>query len=125
MREIKFRAWDAKEKQMLEVNHLFNLGNKQPIEVWTNDYEGGYRFNPDKSEIMQYTGLKDVNGVEIYEGDVVEFEVGLIRTKAEVVYSRSQFIVNMNSIMSRSLAAYLVKVIGNRFENPELLEEAE
>lgn len=32
MREIKFRAWDAKEKQMLEVNHLFNLDNEQPID---------------------------------------------------------------------------------------------
>ncbi|MCS8616165.1 YopX family protein [Latilactobacillus curvatus] len=123
MREIKFRAWDAKEKRMLEVNHLFNLDNKQPIEVWTNYYEGGYRFNPDKSELMQYTGLDDINGKPIYENDIVEFEVGLIRTKAEVVYSRSQFTVNMNSVMSRSLDAYLVKVIGNRFENPELLEE--
>lgn len=125
MREIKFRAWDAKEKQMLEVNHLFNLDNEQPIEVWTNDYEGGYRFNPDKSEIMQYTGLNDVNDKPIYENDIVEFEVGLICTKAEVLYLRSQFIVNMNSIMSRSLGAHSVKVIGNKFQNPKLLEVEE
>lgn len=122
MREIKFRAWNAKEKHMLEVNHLFNLDNEQPIEVWTNDYEGGYRFNPNESELMRYTGLKDIEGVNIYEGDVVEFEVGFVRVKAEVLYSRSQFIVNMNSVMSRSLGAHSVKVIGNKFQNPKLLE---
>lgn len=120
MREIKFRAWDAKEKQMLEVNHLFNLGNKQPIEVWTNDYEGGYRFNPDKSELMQYTGLKDMNGVEIYECDVVRFDTNVQILESEVTYYHGMFTIKKYGEKIPLFTA--LKVIGNKFENPKLLE---
>lgn len=134
MREIRFRVWDAKEKRMLEVNHLFNLDNKQPIEVWTNYYEGGYRFNPDKSELMQYTGLKDVHGVEIYEGDIVNVTWSRDDTEGENYaiaydpnndgYSAFDF-VDWYEDMNGLSCAYIdgqITVIGNKFENPELLE---
>ena len=134
MRDIKFRAWDAKEKRMLEVNHLFNLDNKQPIEVWTNYYEGGYRFNPNKSELMQYAGLKDMNGVEIYEGDIVNVTWSRYDTEGENYaiaydpnndgYSAFDF-VDWYEDMNGLSYAYIdgqITVIGNRFENPELLE---
>ena len=129
MREIKFRVWDAKEKQMLEVNHLFNLDNKQPIEVWTNYYEGGYRFNPDKSELMQYTGLDDVHGVEIYEGDVMRAVP--VRRQYPTAFSLKEHVGTL-VIGSQRLTIsgktydkelYDYEVIGNKFQNPELLEE--
>lgn len=138
MGEIKFRAWDVKEKQMLEVNHLFNLDNEQPIEVWTNYYEGGYRFNPDKSEIMQYTGLDDVNGKPIYENDILKvtsddgaFYVATVKWFGDDGYPAfdlegvpaAAWCYDSNAlatILESSIET--CEVIGNIFENMELLE---
>ncbi|ASN62117.1 YopX family protein [Latilactobacillus curvatus] len=118
-REIKFRAYVRDEGRLLNVN-LIDFDNEY-VRVWDEYGEEEWLFKD--CELMQYTGLKDMYGRDIYEGDVVEFEVSLTRTKAEVKYSRNQFIVSMNSVMPRSLDLYLVKIIGNKFENPELLED--
>ncbi|WP_436668008.1 YopX family protein [Latilactobacillus sakei] len=119
MREIKFRAWDKENKAFMpSEGYAICDGDVMGLR-YGNEMED---VLTDQVEIMQYTGLKDMYGRDIYEGDVVEFEASLIRTKAEVKYSRNQFIVSMNSVMPRSLDLYLVKIIGNKFENPELLE---
>lgn len=119
-REIKFRAYVRDEGRLLNVN-LIDFDNEY-VRVWDEYGEDEEEWLFKDCELMQYTGLKDMYGRDIYEGDVVEFEVSLTRTKAEVKYSRNQFIVSMNSVMPRSLDLYLVKVIGNKFQNPELLE---
>ena len=118
-REIKFRAYIKDEGRLLNVN-LIDFDDEY-VRVWDEYGENEEEWLFKDCELMQYAGLDDINGKPIYENDIVEFELGLIRTKAEVVYSRSQFTVNMNSVMSRSLGAYSVKVIGNKFQNPELL----
>ena len=62
MREIKFRAWDILEKRM-----------RSDINLWDIKYGEIFPHTPDQRcfELMQYTGLKDKSGVEIYEGDNV------------------------------------------------------
>ena len=68
MREIKFRAWDNLENRMYE-NVQFGIYQDPDEIISFGDILSLARF-----EIMQYTGLKDENGKEIYEGDVVKAE---------------------------------------------------
>ena len=67
MREIKFRAWDTAQKKMLSNDDIYVFDGK-PCHKHEYDHIGVCG-----DILMQYTGLKDKNGVEIYEGDVVQW----------------------------------------------------
>ena len=114
MRDIKFRAWDKEEQEMLDWDKFFNLDIAQVFES-----KGSWGIYP-----MQYTGLKDKNGVEIYEWDVVEADIEGILS-CEVVFRNGRFTMRSIEDGDREYLWILnekCKVIGNRFENPELLE---
>mgnify|MGYP001248586776 CR=1 FL=1 len=112
MREIKFREWETERKTMA-------YSNREDFDDSVNfrfkHEEGGKRI------LMQYTGLKDKNGKEIYEGDIVI--VGQKETPAEVIFENGCFYTPIG-ISRYRLGGWnkeSLEVIGNIFENPELL----
>lgn len=144
MREIKFRAWDKNNKQMCEVTHLkfskcqyLNVGYRRLLDRKMIDDNSllDEKMNG-TCALMQYTGLKDKNDKEIYEGDVVRQyadcdEYGCdIYFRYLIEWDNEQLAYCGNEIQSKGLtndryygtdmADY--EIIGNIYENPELLE---
>ena len=121
MREIKFRAWDG-EKMI----YNWFIAEFKPESVY-GDIELPQRYSPSinmssPQEVMQYTGLKDKNGKEIYEGDLL----GLDDMAAPVIFDDGSFQLITSERQGRSpLIQFRTKrmtVIGNIYENQELLE---
>lgn len=123
MREIKFRAWDEKKKIMDNEIHLSEHGKSM-------DYDHGTYSGDNDDIVMQYTGLKDKNGKEIYEGDIIE-EYTYI-AYCDDCHGYAMFFSNIEKnpycagcggdFMWREFNEYPPEVIGNIHENPELLE---
>ncbi|MEC2218984.1 YopX family protein [Bacillus subtilis] len=122
MREIKFRAWNAPLNKM-DYSPLNAVGFDGKVYYGNADITGFFE------NIMQYTGLKDKNGREIYEGDIV---VDGRENSAEVVFDDGCFCVigYLGDLRTHPLRDSLFcgerfEVIGNIYEDPELLEAAE
>ena len=134
---IKFRAWDIRKNVMREVVviHFNEASNVSGASYWSEDMElkslhGNY------IKLMQYIGLKDSNGVEIYEGDVVRVthdeyfidEVctvvwGLDNNDTYPAFHMPELDTESNSFSEVfNVDGYFVKVIGNIYQNKELLE---
>jgi len=111
-REIKFRAWDKERKCM-----VYN--------------KGALGDNGEDCELMQYTGLKDSNGIEIYEGDIVRvihtiegqpaFSQCIVRFDLDPPFS-SGFHLGGAEMWKKSDGIEKIDVVGNVYENPFLSE---
>lgn len=127
MRDIKFRAWDKKNKEWIsDTDSFFNgmLFNRKVGSV-------GIDFWSTKFELMQYTGLKDQNGKEIYEGDIIINSCIVSPTcphcKKKLYAERQPEVVKWNDFGHRFDMPYIdafqtYLILGNIHENPELLE---
>lgn len=136
-REIKFRIWDVENKEMLKVQELdfestFYGGRIAIRPDQYNDY-----FDTEDMILMQYTGLHDKNGKEIYEGDIVLYEDWEMAyegggndsfiNKGIVEYCEDNCCYNVTERQTVDITDVLYKdnedleVIGNIYDNPELL----
>lgn len=137
MREIKFRVWDGKT-----MNY-----DGEPTQDWLpllidfkghvcypsySDYDGNkpcnfrcYAYTSNsKYGLMQYTGLKDQNEKEIYEGDIVIFKNSIKeQLKGIIKFKNGAFGYDCKNGFYQFPLYKATKIIGNKFENPKLLKE--
>ena len=110
-RPIKFRAWDG--KKMVRNFHISPDG-VMLTEATGMKYDGLHETN---STIMQFCGLLDKNGKEIYEGDVVQTENTVV---GQITFYSGHFMLDVGKGV-RMYISDEYEVIGNIYENPELL----
>ena len=125
MREIKFRAWLKYKKEMLD-NARPDFFCKQ-LHYLCDNSAGGQDVlgvSTEDIELMQYTGLKDTNNKEIYEGDI--FHIG----SKKILYVVEWIDCGLKGKQIRNKSCIGldywkddIEVIGNIYENPELIEE--
>ena len=134
-REIKFRAWDKLEKPWNEEFKKEMIYNVAGIEFWINSIrivdEDRHNWIDFKDvEIMQYTGIKDKNGKEIYEGDIIRLKHHIdkrINVVGKVVFLSEQASFGIIDDLGQEYPLFRntteqIEIIGNIYENSELLE---
>lgn len=118
-REIKFRAWDRKGRQWLKPTFGGEICVGEDIVIVRNfqpNRRGGYSlshedtYTKDKIEIMQYTGIHDKNGKEIYEGDILLTEA----------WGEKIVIENITDCVR--VIKFSDEIIGNIYQNKDLLK---
>ena len=123
MREIKFRAWDKENKRWIKCFYPLTGGIETEMSIiGVQGDEDEDLMYPDDVDLIWYTGLKDKNGKEIYEGDIIKpyFDKWVKATKVE--YIDGGFFPFVIKDWECTENASECEVIGNVFENPELLE---
>jgi len=134
MREIKFRAWLKEDRKMEDVKTI-DFTDKSIQYLEKNEFINAYllrRVSFDDVELMQYIGLKDKNGKEIYEGDIIKYKFPYdkrLKHISPVKFLETEASFGIKDRYGNEIPLYTIsannyfEVIGNIYENKNLLEE--
>ena len=114
MRELKYRAWDVNNRQMF-------YGVERPSYIDLYDCVQTFDFFLDNEavELMQFTGMKDKNGKEIYEGDIL-IDLMISPSLNNKIVIRN-YIEDSYHIINEMREGCHFEIIGNIYENPEMI----
>lgn len=128
MRDIRFRCWDNVNECMRPV-YMLHFTDDEPMNIQTSMQEW---INGKDAILMQFTGLKDKNGKEIYEGDVMHYKPYVnnsnYEANMEVKFNDGAFYLSQGVGKTYEICAAAInscavmEVIGNVWEHPELLK---
>ena len=130
MREIKFRMWDGHAMQAVgtikfHTDRSYHVNDEYPV----NDATMREKFGGNRYHLMQFTGLKDKNGCDIYEGDVLAHNLPSGEHPYAVAWMMGDGFNGWYAVIENSNPKHFIsleafppcEVIGNICENPELL----
>lgn len=133
MREIKFRAWDYNDEKVIPWESIRIEKDENETNLSVVVFDGSVGDHYDDFPIMQYTGLKDSKGVEIYEGDILRcyhwtngfvfYLDGSYHVSSDQVSLDYENHTTYDHLNSDLIADNTLIVIGNIYDNPELLND--